>query len=67
MNTQLSLFEHEATIPVASHTSTKVIQLFPNIPPRKPNYRAGGEQTVFPIKRQEDLNAMASSLGSTLA
>lgn len=62
MNTQLSLFEHEATIPVASHTSTKVIQLFPNIPPRKPNYRAGGEQTVFPIKRQEDLNAMASWL-----
>ena len=29
MNTQLSLFEHEATIPVASHTNTKVIQLFP--------------------------------------
>lgn len=62
MNTQLSLFEQESTIPAEIHTNSKVIQLFPDQPPRKPNYRAGGEQTVFPIKRQEDLNAMAAWL-----
>lgn len=63
MNAQLSLFEHEFATPVAVNTkNNNIIRLFPKVPPKKPNYRAGGEQTVFPIKRKEDLNAMASWL-----
>ncbi len=59
MNTQLSLFERDFTALTPVQSDTKIIQLFPDDPQRKPNYRAGGEQTVFPIKRQEDLDAMA--------
>lgn len=61
MNTQLSLFEQGFTAPAI--TQAKVI-VFPGVqaPPQKPNYRKGEEQTVFPIKRKEDLDAMASWL-----
>lgn len=61
MNTQLSLFEQGFTAPAI--TQAKVI-IFPGVqtPPQKPNYRKGEEQTVFPIKRKEDLDAMASWL-----
>lgn len=65
MNTQLSLFEQEFTTPIHTtvQSSSKVV-MFPGLktPPHKPNYRKGEEQTVFPIKRQEDLDAMASWL-----
>ena len=65
MNTQLSLFEQEFTTPIHTtvQSSSKVV-MFPCLktPPHKPNYRRGEEQTVFPIKRQEDLDAMASWL-----
>lgn len=61
MNNQLSLFELPQADPVA--TRCKVIQLFPDaLPPRKTNYRKGGEQTVYPIKSRDQLYAMASWL-----
>lgn len=62
MNAQLSLFEQGSTIPAAP-TSSKIIQ-FPTsyTPPHKPNYRKGEEQTVFPIKHRDQLDAMADWL-----
>lgn len=58
MNNQLSLFELPQTNPV--DTSYKIIQLFPDVSyPKKTNYRKGKEQTVFPIKSRDQLNAMA--------
>lgn len=59
MNAQLSLFETEPveTFPVV--TSCEIIPLFPQ---KKVNYRKGEEQAVFPIKKQEDLVAMATWL-----
>ena len=66
MNAQLSFFTQTPTQISAVPTSCEVIQLFPDritaAPPRKPNYRKGGEQTVFPIKRRDQLGAMASWL-----
>lgn len=63
MNTQLSLFEQEFTAPTTVQQVSKII-MFPGIQTStpRPNYRKGEEQTVFPIKRQEDLEAMASWL-----
>lgn len=62
MNTQLSLFEQSFTTP-ATPTSSKIIP-FPMActPSRKPNYRKGEEQTVFPIKHRDQLDAMANWL-----
>lgn len=65
MNTQLSLFE-QASLPqinTAPSPVCKVIQ-FPGTtePPKKTNYRRGEEQTVFPIKNRNQLDAMASWL-----
>lgn len=62
MNAQLSLFEQDFTTPATS-TNSKIIQ-FPMAytSPRKPNYRKGEEQTVFPIKRRDQLDAMADWL-----
>lgn len=67
MNTQLTLFD-QYTVPqinTAPPARCKVIQ-FPGIstaePPKKVNYRKGEEQTVFPIKSREQLDAMASWL-----
>ena len=62
MNAQLSLFEQSFTTP-ATPTSSKIIP-FPMActPSRKPNYRKGEEQTVFPIKHRDQLDAMANWL-----
>lgn len=62
MNYQTSFFDQGSNAAAAIHTDAKVIRLFPDTPARKPNYRIGKEQTVFPIKNQDDLNAMASWL-----
>lgn len=66
MEIQMSLFD---TVPQITETPArepgKVIP-FPGIqetqPPKPTNYRKGGEQTVFPIKKQEELEAMANWL-----
>ncbi len=65
MNTQLSFFDQTSPPINATSTGCKVIQMFPDritTPPRKPNYRKGGEQTVFPIKHRDQMDAMASWL-----
>lgn len=69
MEMQMSLFECNPT----AHTletsqepkrSCKIITLpfVKETPPRKPNYRKGEEQTVFPIKKLSELEAMAAWL-----
>ena len=66
MNTQLTLFnnEHDQTSSV-DPVVCKVVP-FPLMstaePPKKVNYRRGEEQTVFPIKSRDQLDAMASWL-----
>ena len=67
MDTQLTLFDQPTApqINTVPPTSCKIIQ-FPGTsavePPKKVNYRKGEEQTVFPIKSREQLDAMASWL-----
>lgn len=67
MDTQLSLFGQSTDyeLDVVKPSVCKIIQ-FPGSstvdPPRKTNYRRGEEQTVFPIKSRDQLNAMASWL-----
>ena len=67
MDTQLTLFDLPTApqINTVPPTSCKIIQ-FPGTsavePPKKVNYRKGEEQTVFPIKSREQLDAMASWL-----
>lgn len=62
MNTQLSFFESVSQVETVQ-PACKVIQMFPNTPPpKKVNYRKGEEQTVFPIKSRDQLDAMASWL-----
>ena len=64
MDTQLTLFDQPTApqINTVPPTSCKIIQ-FPGTsavePPKKVNYRKGEEQTVFPIKSREQLDAMA--------
>lgn len=65
MNAQLSFFDQTSAPVNAISTRCEIIQLFPDrmtTSPQKPNYRKGGEQTVFPIKRRDQLDAMASWL-----
>lgn len=64
MDTQLTLFDQPTApqINTVPPTSCKIIQ-FPGVePPKKVNYRKGEEQTVFPIKSREQLDAIASWL-----
>jgi len=61
MNAQLSLFDQTSAPINAISARCKVIQLFPGkiaTPPQKPNYRKGGEQTVFPIKYRDQLDTI---------
>ena len=68
MEVQLTLFD---TVPQITEMPAKEpckIIMFPGTtdttPPKHTNYRKGGEQTVFPIKKQEELEAMAAWLNS---
>lgn len=65
MDAQISFFDTPVQDNIAPQSDCKVIQFpgtFTSEPPRKTNYRRGEEQTVFPIKSREQLNAMASWL-----
>lgn len=71
MEMQLSLFERNSTAPIQvipqehKHSENIIVVRPPwakKTPPKKPNYRKGEEQTVFPIKKMEELEAMASWL-----
>lgn len=62
MYAQFSLFHQAPQIYDTVH-QCEIIQLFPKTdPPKKSNYRKGEEQTVFPIKNRDQLDAMASWL-----
>lgn len=68
MEVQLTLFD---TVPQITEMPAKEpckIIMFPGTtdttPPKHTNYRKGGEQTVFPIKKQEELEAMAAWLNT---
>ena len=63
MNAQLTLFDQAFQTSTTVNHSCKIIQ-FPGIaePPKKTNYRKGEEQTVFPIKNRDQLDAMAAWL-----
>ena len=58
MNVQLTLFD----IPCTSVKPEAEIIMFPGYQPRKHNYHKGKEQTVYPIKKHDQLKAMASWL-----
>lgn len=65
MDAQISFFDTPAQGNITPQSDCKVIRFpgaFTSEPPRKTNYRRGEEQTVFPIKSREQLNAMASWL-----
>lgn len=66
MEIQMSLFDAVPQITeIPTREPCKVI-LFPCVEMTRPhkhtNYRKGGEQTVFPIKKQEEMEAMANWL-----
>lgn len=66
MELQMSLFDSIPGIVESTVEEPCKIIPFPGVemtqPPKHTNYRKGGEQTVFPIKKREELEAMATWL-----